>query len=78
MATCNFDAGSRRPHQPSGRRRGASPIWRGVSRRRHRALVYFVGRPAAMRRGIASAALRVSEGAALGANVAVIMNRSTK
>ena len=43
-----------------------------------RALVCFVARPATMRSGIASASLLASEGAALGANVAVIANRSTE
>jgi len=37
----------------------------------NRALVCFVGRPATMHSDIASAGLRASEGAALGANVAV-------
>ena len=66
-----------RTHQPSGRRRGGSPLQRRLGAAADRALVCFVGRPAAMRSGIASAALRASEAAALGAYVTVIANRTT-
>ena len=64
-------------HQPFGRRRGGSPLQRRPLAAADRALVCCVARPATMRSGIASAALRASEAAALAAYVTVIANRTT-
>src|SRR5881392_657224 len=59
---------------PAGREPARAPALRAAA---DRALVCFVTRPAAMRTGIASASVRASEAAALGAYVTVIANRTT-
>src|SRR5213594_3976805 len=76
--TAPIDASQRDPpalRAPAGREPDRAPALRPVA---DRARVCFVPRPAAMRTGIASASLRASEAAALGAYATVIANRTTE